>query len=289
MERVGVLVHPTRPLAEAIERLRAWSEDHGLELVQIPVGEQPEVAPPGEVSACDVIAALGGDGTVLKALHAAASNGAPVLGVAFGSLGALTTIPQSELRHALDRFADGAYFLQGVPALTVETADGWVGRAVNDVVIARRGGTQLTLDICVNDELYVRIAGDGVVVATALGSSAYAMAAGGSLLASGVNAFVCAPVAVHGGNAPPLVIADDQTVTLEVHPQHEGFGVQLDGAMVETDAQRFVVGTQQEYAQLVRLDDSVTRLGWLRHRGLISDSPRVLARADRAVPTARPD
>ena len=97
MERVGILVHPTRPVLEAVEILQQWSLERGFELVQIPSGEQPVVAPAGEVGRCDLIVALGGDGTILKALHASARTRTPVLGVAYGSLGALTTIPTSEL------------------------------------------------------------------------------------------------------------------------------------------------------------------------------------------------
>ncbi|HEY2202662.1 MAG TPA: hypothetical protein VGH56_12305, partial [Solirubrobacteraceae bacterium] len=72
MERVGVLVHPTRPVQRAVEIIRRWTEDRGLGLVQIAAGEQPLVAPSGEVGACDLVIALGGDGTILKALRAAA-------------------------------------------------------------------------------------------------------------------------------------------------------------------------------------------------------------------------
>src|SRR3982074_1142611 len=107
MERVGVLVHPTRPVHDALEGLKSWTAERGLELVQIPAGEQPPVAPPGEVSACDLVDALGGGRTVLKALHAAARTRTPVIGVAYGSLGALTTVPQDDLREGLDRFEAG--------------------------------------------------------------------------------------------------------------------------------------------------------------------------------------
>lgn len=87
MQRVGVLVHPTRPVRNAVTLLQRWTNDRGLQLLQIPAGEQPPVAPPGEVSACDLIVALGGHGTVLKALHVAGSTRTPVLVVACGSLG----------------------------------------------------------------------------------------------------------------------------------------------------------------------------------------------------------
>jgi NAD+ kinase len=282
MERVGVLVHPTRPVHDALEVLKSWTAERGLELVQIPTGEQPSVAPPGEVSACDLIAALGGDGTILKALHAAARTGTPVLGVAYGSLGALTTVDQHQLHTGLDRFAAGDWRPRRLPALAVRTAHAHIAWAINDLVLVRGGGTQLVLDVCVDGELYVRLAGDGIVVATALGSSAYSMAAGGSLLAAGTTAFVCTPVAMHGGCAPPLVVADDREVTLEVHPGHGGFYLDIDGFRVETEAQRFAVSSEHAYATLVALEDSRTGLPRLRERGLISDSPRVIGRDHRA-------
>src|ERR1700761_3429018 len=107
MQRVGVLVHPTRPVQSAVEVLERWTEDRGLELVQIPAGEQPVVARTGEVTACDLVVALGGDGTMLKALHAAARTETPVLSVACGSLGILTMVAEGNLYAALDRFAAG--------------------------------------------------------------------------------------------------------------------------------------------------------------------------------------
>ncbi|MGZ6623684.1 MAG: hypothetical protein ACXVHQ_37770 [Solirubrobacteraceae bacterium] len=72
MKRVGVVLHPTRNVLDAVEALKRWTVERGLELVQVPAGEQPQVAPPGEVSACDLVVALGGDGTILKALDVSA-------------------------------------------------------------------------------------------------------------------------------------------------------------------------------------------------------------------------
>ena len=69
MDRLGLLVHPTRPVQDGVETLKRWTFERDLQLVQIQSGEQPVVAPAGEVTACDLIVALGGDGTILKALH----------------------------------------------------------------------------------------------------------------------------------------------------------------------------------------------------------------------------
>lgn len=276
MQRVGLVVHPTRPVRDAVEVLEDWTTAHGLELVQIPAGQQPRVAPAGEVTTCDLIAALGGDGTVLKALHVSARTRTPVLGIAYGSLGALTTVPVDELLAALDRFAAGEWRARELPALRVRVDDAGAVSAINDVVVARGRGTQLLVDIYVDGELYVRLAGDGAVVATPVGSSAYSMAAGGSLLVPGADAVVCTPLAMHGGSAPPLVVAGDREIRLELHPTYSGFFVDVDGFPVATQMRVLEITREQAYARLVDFDESSTGFAGLRARGLISDSPRLL-------------
>lgn len=283
MECVGILVHPTRPVGDAVELIRHWAEERGLTLVQVPAGDQPRVAPPGDAARCDLIAAFGGDGTVLKALHAASGTGTPVLGVAYGSLGVLTTVSMPQLRDGLDRFAAGDWRPRPLPALDVVAGATRLTSAVNDVAFARRAGTQLLVDVYVDDELYVRMAGDGVVVATPLGSSAYSMAAGGALLGTGTDAFICTPLAMHGGCAPPLVVGGDQVVKLDMRPGHGGFGLEVDGAPFATGEQRFAIRREHGYATLVELEARGSDLRWLRERGLISDSPRVVARERREV------
>jgi NAD+ kinase len=287
MTRVGVLVHPVRPVGDALEVLRDWAQEHGLNVVQIQVGDQPEVAPPGQPMDCDVIVALGGDGTVLKALHAAAKSSAPVLGVAYGSLGALTTVAAEDLRSGLEQFAAGAFVREHLPGLALASDHGEHATAINDVALVRSGGTQLVVELRVEGELYVRLAGDGIAIATPLGSSAYSMAAGGSLLAGGIDGFICTPLAMHGGCAPPVVVPQQLGISLEVQPGHDGFGVQVDGFRLETQAEHFTLSCQAGYATLARLDGASSDLTRLRQRGLIADSPRVLAQRHRAAASGR--
>ena len=285
MKRVGLVVHPTRPVLDAVELVEGWTMECGLELVQVPIGQQPRVAPDGAVSACDLIVALGGDGTMLKALHASAGTQTPVLGVAYGSLGALSAVPIADLRTALDRFATGGARVRELPALMIRAGEERISRAINDMVVARGRGTQLLVDLHVDGELYARLAGDGVVLATPLGSSAYSMAAGGSLLDAGTDAFVCTPLAMHGGCAPPLVVAGGAEVTLAVHPGRSGFYVEVDGFAVETGAHEFAITRTSSYARLVAVDDARTNFPYLRARGLISDSPRVARHGERETQT----
>jgi NAD+ kinase len=280
--RVAVVVHPTRPVDEALRALGRWAGRHGIDVVQLEVeGVQREVAAFGKAEPGDLVVALGGDGTVLSALRAAAASDAPVLGVACGSLGALSAVSAEELLEALDRFGAGDWTVRSLPALAVRASgapDDW---AVNDFVVVRRGSGQIVAEVAVDGERYVRLAGDGVAVATPIGSSAYSMAAGGPLLAANTPAFVCTPVAMHGGSAPPLVVPAHASLTVEVQVGYAGFGVEIDGHRRPVEATSFRLTRQENKVKLVTFSPSGATLGTLRRRGLIADSPRVLARDDR--------
>ena len=219
---------------------------------------------------------------MLAALRAAAPGDAPVLGVACGSLGALSAVAAEQLADALERVWAGDWTARSLPALAIgargRRADDW---AANDCVVVRRGAGQLVADVSVDDELYVRLAGDGLVVATALGSSAYSMAAGGPVLAAGTAAFVCTPLAMHGGSAPPLVVPGRR------RPDRRGpSGLRRASTSRSTASERAVEGAELPPHPASRQahagDASVPRpghgLAGLRKRRLITDSPRVLAR-----------
>ena len=283
-QRIAIVVHPSRPVDTALATLTRWTEEHGVALVQLANrGEADrQVAAPAEVEPHDLVVALGGDGTVLNALRAGAAANTPVLGVACGSLGALSAVAAGEIAGALDRVWSGDWTPRSLPALTIAvagTADEW---AVNDFVVVRRGAGQLSVAVAVDDEPYVRLAGDGLIVATPLGSSAYSMAAGGPVLTAGTAAFVCTPLAMHGGNAPPLVVPADATMTVDVKPGYAGFEVEIDGRRSTPRGQSFRLTLEPGRTTLVGFGPPGRALAGLRRRRLITDSPRILARDDRA-------
>jgi NAD+ kinase len=284
---VALVVHPTREIGAALQTLERWATEHGLDIVQIPAigGSGREVAEPAELAAGDLVVALGGDGTVLAALRAAARQDAPVLGVACGSLGALTAVRGDGLEPALARVLSGDWTARRLPAIAIHPADAEDEWALNDFVVVRRGAGQLVVNVFVDDELYVRLAGDGLIVASPLGSSAYSMAAGGPVLAAGMPAFVCTPLAMHGGSAPPLVVPATADVRLEVHPNFAGFDAEIDGHSYPLDALGYHLSLHDEKVTLVSFGQLGLGLSDLRARRLITDSPRVLARDDRAART----
>jgi NAD+ kinase len=283
LDRLGVVVHPRREIDSAIENARAWTERNGAQLVQIPVsGQERVVADAGEVAQCDLILAVGGDGTALHALHAAASVNRPVLGVSCGSLGALTATAAEDLVEALDSISAGRWNPRRLPGLRV-TDDTHERVAINDLVVVRRGPSQVIVEIHVDGQLYVRYAGDGLVVATPAGSSAYTLAAGGPILAERSEGIVLTPLAPHGGCCPPLVVGTASDVRLVIEPGYAGARLEFDGQVEEEQPRELRVTRVEDYATLVGLGDSEPLLAGLRRRRILIDSPRVLARDDRAA------
>ena len=279
--RIALVPHPTRDVERAMTTLNRWADERGVEVVQLAVDGDRELAAPGTFQEGDLVVAVGGDGTVLAALRAAAARNAPVLGIACGSLGALSAVTEAELANALERVWEGDWTARSLPALAIAAAGEPSEWAANDFVVVRRGAGQLVADVAVDDELYVRVAGDGLIVATALGSSAYSMAAGGPVLAAGTAAFLCTPLAMHGGSAAPLVVPADAVVTVEVHPGYAGYHLEIDGHERVVEGLRFRLSLHPDKLTLVTFGASGRGLTGLRKRRLITDSPRVLARDER--------
>jgi NAD+ kinase len=284
LRRLGLVVHPRREIETAMDNARAWALANGAEVVQIRVsGQERVVADPGEVASCDLVLAVGGDGTALHALHAAAQVDRPVLGVACGSLGALTATAADDLVDALDRIAAGGWSPRRLPGLQIAGPDGLSRVAINDVVVVRRGASQVIVSILVDDQVYVRYAGDGIVVATPAGSSAYTLAAGGPILAERSDGIVLTPLAPHGGCCPPLVVGSASRVRLVIEPGYGGARMEVDGQAEEEQPTELSAARIEDYATLVGLGDAEPLLAGLRRRRILIDSPRVLARDDRAA------
>lgn len=291
---IGVVVHPRRSVEKALDAAREWAEQHGGRLVQVAVaGQERRVADVVDVDACDLVLAVGGDGTVLAALHATEPSGLPVLGIACGSLGALTSVKAPDVGAALDRFATGEWEPRGLPALRVTRDGEQLGMAFNDLVLVRRGAGQVILDIDVDGKTFARLAGDGVVVATPQGSSAYTLASGGPLIAHTTEALVITPLAPHGGSVPPLVLPGEGQVTIGVDSGWSGARIEMDGQVIAVEEPEGAQSAFELQATLcpgaaTLLDfDGETLIEGLRRRGVIADSPRLRMRDNRAAAAKR--
>jgi NAD+ kinase len=278
LHRLGLVVHPTRSLDHVLAELNRWAAERCPVGQVIVEGQTRKVAEPVAPEDCDLLVSVGGDGTTLTALHAGAPSSRAVLGIACGSVGVLTSVAADRATDALDKVEAGSWTAVGVPGLEITGAGERVEMAINDLTVIRDGPGQLLVSIVVDDVLYARVAGDGLVVATPLGSSAYTMAAGGPILAPGAEAMAITPLAPHGGSSPPLVVGRDSRIELTIDPGHGGVRHEIDGRLASLDGELLTVVWRPDYATLVRLADEEPRLSGLRRRGLLLDSPRVLVR-----------
>jgi NAD+ kinase len=168
-----------------------------------------------------LVVTLGGDGTFLAGARVAAPRGIPLLGVNLGRLGFLTEVESDQLEEGLTRFLDGAYRIEERTILQVTLSRG--GRAVtrsiglNEVVVDHSGEARmLRVEIDVGGQAVGVIDADGVMVATATGSTAYALASGGPILVPTLRDLVLVPMNPFALTVRPIVFPPGQDITLSV-------------------------------------------------------------------------
>jgi NAD+ kinase len=175
--------------------------------------------------------ALGGDGTILRALRAYARTPVPVFAVNFGEVGFLSTVEPERMRDGFERALAGRLELLRLPAIELEGPTG-THTALNDVSVHRKiGGRVAELSYAVGREEVGSVRCDGLVVATPAGSTGYNLANGGPVLAWGVAGMVVSFIAPHSLSARALVIAPDDVLTLH-SSSRENLAVSVDGQPV---------------------------------------------------------
>jgi NAD+ kinase len=226
--------------AEAMRRLIEVAADGGVE-VRVPAAEVEKHRldeRPGAVFGADptgptdLAVVFGGDGTILSTLRAFADRQVPVFAFNFGAIGFLATVEHEQLEEGLQRALAGDFEVLPLPALTAETAQGRQ-LAVNDMSFHRRpAGRVAELGYSVAGEELGEVRCDGLVVATAAGSTGYNLANGGPVLAWGVEGFVVSFIAPHTLTARALVVAPDDALRVVNRSDSEAVELTTDGRAV---------------------------------------------------------
>jgi len=181
----------------------------------------------------DLLLVLGGDGSILRALHRSGGHIRPIFGINIGSLGFLTCLGSNEYLRAVESVVTGNYLLSPRSLLDVEIsgAEGVIPleRALNDVTISRGERSQLVkLQISVDGASLTEYHADGLIVATPTGSTAYSLAAGGPILMPDSGALVITPICPHVLSNRSLVISDKSEVVISSAVNQHVF-VTIDG------------------------------------------------------------
>jgi NAD+ kinase len=164
----------------------------------------------------DMVLAVGGDGTMLAAVHSALRWDVPVLGFNLGTLGFLTEADPEKVVTVVGRLLEGNYEIEQRLTVSASTGnDPLVG--INDVVVEKIDSTRLiSLEVVIDGTLFTTYRADGLIVATPTGSTAYSFSAGGPIVDPRVDALVLTPVASHSLFDRPLAIPADSTITATV-------------------------------------------------------------------------
>lgn len=189
----------------------------------------------GSYSDCDMLFSLGGDGTFLQTAHAHMNRQIPMIGVNLGSIGFLTEIQKEDFEDAVDRLLAGKYTLENRSQLdvTLMSEDGMVrehGVCLNDAVIARGANLHVvTLDLLIDHDHVECLSGDGVILSTATGSTAYCLAAGGPIVKPEMDIFMVTPICPHTLHNRSYVVSGDSTIELIIERFSEPPILSLDG------------------------------------------------------------
>jgi NAD+ kinase len=231
MQRAGLVARLTLPHAlEALADTAAWLQAHGC----TPVLERESAEAAGlagrwatasrETLArdVDVVIAFGGDGTLLAAASAVvhANEDTPLLGVNLGHLGFLTEVGHADLEPALAALVAGRTTIETRLLLKGRIARGadvvHQHLALNDIVVTRGAlSRMIEIDVHVDDRFVCHVRADGIILATATGSTAYNLSAGGPIVHPGVDAIVVTPIAPHTLTQRPLVLPAAANIRLE--------------------------------------------------------------------------
>ena len=226
------------------------------------LGLDPNVTVSG-YEGCDLIFCVGGDGTLLNAVHEHYSKGIPFIGVNQGSIGFLTQIQPEQFSEALDQVLCGEYSIEDRMQLDVSVYDKngrekTCGICMNDVVIARGQLLRVfSMDLFVDGDYVECLSGDGVILSTPTGSTAYSLAAGGPIVKPELDVFLVTPICPHTLHNRSYVVSKDSVVELRIAQFSEPPLISLDG--------RNAISVDHHDRIVVKKSDSPMRIARLGH------------------------
>jgi NAD+ kinase len=232
MKKVGILYHPMIDSARTLaEELKAFIGARGVSAWLGSAWEGEEAK--SKIDGTDLIITVGGDGTILRAAQVVVPAPIPITGVNLGRLGFMTELSAGEAKDKLPALLDGRGWLDERAMLEAELTTGneapQTFYALNDVVVARGEVARVIfVEAHIDGELVTTYKADGVIVATATGSTGYSLAAGGPILHPRSADFLLVPISPHLSPAYPLVLPVASVVRLKVDTNHQA-ALSVDG------------------------------------------------------------
>lgn len=211
-----------------------------LQLLELQLGEQEQSLVGGVEcyseryrGAADrtVMVCLGGDGTLLEGARRLGGAPIPVVGINSGRLGFLTMVASEQIEELFEEIACGKLRVERRALLKAEadlSAAELEEPALNEIAIQRRGAGMISVEAYVDGQWVATYHGDGVLLSTPTGSTAYSLSAGGPVVAPSCACFILTPLAPHNLTMRPVVIPDSSELFLRLHTRDEGAVLSLD-------------------------------------------------------------
>ena len=205
----------------------------------IPEGVQYTVFHSHDNLKANLLFSIGGDGTILDTVPFVLDSGIPVLGINMGRLGFLSSISKNEITMAVNSVLTGEYTVEQRTLLELvspEKVFDDVKYALNELnVIRNPEHSLLAIKVFVDDVYLNTYWGDGILLATPTGSTAYSLSAGGPIIAPNAKNFVITPIATHNLTVRPVVIPDDSTIRIQVEGREKKFVFSMDSRSCTLD------------------------------------------------------
>jgi len=266
---IGILTKPKFPEVKAtLQAVVTWLRARHIDVIldqtsAMLLGEQGGIQKTQLAGKADVLLVLGGDGTMLNAARLAGERGIPILGVNMGGLGFLTEVRLEHLYPSLDRVFANEYVLDERLMLRAhvhrhgETVT--QGVVLNDVVISK--GTlarMIELHIAIQGRFVSNLRGDGLIVSTPTGSTAYSLSAGGPIINPAVQSLILTPVCPHTLTHRPLIVPGNVEIDVTLTSKDDGAMATLDGqvGISLTQGDSVVLTTSEHRTRLIRFPDS---------------------------------
>ena len=218
IERYGFDYAINREFAENIEELTSRMIPTEF-IYDGEVGAQSEEA---------VMVCYGGDGTLLEGVHRLNGVDIPVIGINGGHLGFLALAPRENIKEVFEGIAGGNLNLEQRDLLCIEGLGEEALYALNEVSIQRLGASMISIDAAIDNNPVATYNGDGVILSTPTGSTAYSLSAGGPILAPSCHSFLLTPLAPHNLTMRPIVMPDSSAVTLHINTRNNEASISAD-------------------------------------------------------------
>jgi len=268
---LGIIANLEKPTPQKIiPELLKWLKSRGVKFFveetlaqQLGLPAEPAVRLEAEkfCQRCQMVISFGGDGTILSTARIVGRSGVPILGVKIGGMGFLAEVTPEELYPSLEDILNGRYQIVERMVLEGEVQTPKQAHryyALNDFVFDKGVVSRvIRIKTFIDDQFLNTYIGDGLIISTATGSTAYSLAAGGPILLPSMEAIIINPISPHTLAARPVVIPGDKVVTVQVQSAPNDVMLNADGQ----------IGEALSEGQSVNIKKADYRIKLVSHRG----------------------